>query len=380
MRARSLWAVVVAVVAAAGLQATPAQSAERYVDEVFTDVVTTSGIVYGQAVNSRGELQDLTLTLYSPAGDTEPFRPVFLYAPGGFFTNVDGCPTSYLDTMAKRGYVAACMRYRVRPELPNGLPGVLLPENLPATTEASHDVQHDMQAAVRWFRRHAVTHRVDAGRIAVAGHSAGGITAQGAAFNSEDPGDSGNPGYPSVVTAAVSHSGGWAVGLQGVIEPGSSPVAYFHAVDDTVVPFATAVAPCAATTAVGNICELTPFPSGGHRRQGDNLAREFVVRQVVRAPRTPTTVTIDRVGAALMATLKADDGSPLGGRRVVFTIGSQHVEATTGSDGVATFGVANGTPPAAEVVVTFSGEQTSAATRLAAGSGYAGSLAVYRPR
>ena len=377
--ARSLWGVVAAVAVAAGVQVAPATAAERYAEPVFSDVVTTSGIVYGEAVNSRGETQQLTLDLYEPAGDTELFRPVFLYAPGGFFTGVDGCPEAYLTDMARRGWLAACMSYRVRPELPNGLPGVLLPENLPATTQASLDVQHDMQAAVRWFRRVAVERRVDASRIAVAGHSAGGITAQGAAYNSEDPGDSGNPGYPSVVTAAVSHSGGWAVGLQGLIEPGSSPVAYFHAVDDTVVPFATAVAPCAATTAVANICELTPYPSGGHRRQGTEEAKAFAVRQVVQAPRTPTALTVDRVAGALRATLTADDGTPLADRLVVFTIGSQLVETRTDADGVAALSVAQGTPPAAEVVATFSGEQTTAATRLAAGSGYAPSFDVYRP-
>lgn len=379
--ARSVWGVVVGVVVAASVQAVPARAAVRYAEPVFADIETTRDLVYGEAVNSRGELQQLTLTLYEPAGDTERFRPVFLYAPGGFFTRVDSCPLGYLHDLARRGWVVGCMRYRVRPELPNGLPGVLLPENLPKTTEAAIDAQHDMQAAVRWLRRSAVTYGIDASRIAVAGASAGAITAQGAAYNGTDePANRSNLGYPQVVTAAVSHAGGWAVGLQGLIEPGSSPVAYFHALDDFVVPFPTAVAPCAATTAVANICDFHPFVTGGHSHLGVEDAKAFAFNEVATAPRTPTSLAITRSAGALLATLTDDDGSPLAGKLVVFTIGSRQVEARTGPDGVATFALEQGTPPAAQVLATFSGEQTGARTQVpGSASGYGPSFAVYAP-
>ncbi len=190
-------------------------AAERYVDQVFTDVTKTADIVYGQAVGSSGP-QDLKLDLYEPTGDTDFFRPVYVWAHGGFHKYGDKSSAGPSEDYVKRGWVAVSIDYRLCPACPTGGAGIVSSSNPVAASEtwlaAVHDDQHDMQAAVRWVRANAARFRLDAGRIAAAGYSAGAETALTVAFNSYDPGDSGNPGYPSDVAAAVAHAGVYAPG------------------------------------------------------------------------------------------------------------------------------------------------------------------------
>lgn len=385
------------VLLAAALVAPPARAAERYVDEVFGSVTTTTNVVYGQAPNSSGEQQVLKLEISEPTGDTELFRPVLIFGAGGYFKRLDlnTVRSIIVPYYVRRGWVVINPVYRIRPELPEGWPNLLLTpdvaDNVDAFLDAVRDAQHDIQAAVRWVRRNAVEHRLDAGRVAVGGQSAGALTALAVAFNhDEGPGESGNPGYPSVPTAVVSHAGAYGPGIEGMIEPGDPPVAILHGTHDTVVPYATGVLPCAVTTAVLNICEHTPFVGAEHGLSGTCCAEasDFLLRYVVRAPRAATAVSLDaapdplRVAepVVLRATLTAAgvplaEGVPLEGKRVTFAFGSERMEVVTGpaGDAEATF-----TPAAAgslDISATFSGEQTTTATTIASGSGYAGSRA-----
>ena len=88
------------------LSAAPAFAGERYVDPIFADVTKTSDIVYGQAVNSSGDLQDLTLDLFEPSGDTENFRAVYIWAHGGFHKRGDKTNDGPYADYATRGWVA----------------------------------------------------------------------------------------------------------------------------------------------------------------------------------------------------------------------------------------------------------------------------------
>ena len=56
------------------------------------------------------------------------------------------------------------------------------------------------------------TYRIDTGRIAIGGTSAGAITALNVGANADDPGTSGSPGFSSAVSAAVSLSGAKLLG------------------------------------------------------------------------------------------------------------------------------------------------------------------------
>ena len=363
---------------------------------MFSDVDKTLDIVYGRAVNSRGVLQDLKLDLFEPAGDTEDFRPVYVWAHGGAFVSGDKAANAAMrEDLARRGWVTISIQYRLHHDMGAGFMGILTADDPKAATEKRmatvRDAQRDIQAAIRWVRANAARYRLDSSRIAAGGFSAGAEVALTVAFNDDDaadvaftsdrPFETGNAAYPSSVSAAVSHAGVYAPGTHGVINAGEPPVAMLHGTSDPTVPFPSVIPSCAVTQALLNICELTPFPGSGHSVLGTDVARDFLYRYVVAADRTPTTLTLDPVPSSgqitdhvpVRATLSSE-GLPLGDRKVVFALGSEQVAVVTGPDGVAEATLTPVAPAGtSELSVTFSGEETSPVGALGSGSGYAGS-------
>lgn len=247
----------------------PAHAAVRYYEEVFSSYTTTSDITYGQAVNAAGQLQILKLDLFQPAGDTELKRPVFIWAHGGFFTKGDKSEIKTIkDFMTKRGWVTISIDYRLDPRLPQGLEGYSASEQLPLDLarlgEAVRNGQHDMQAAVRWVRAYAQTYNLDVDRIATGGFSAGASMSVATAWNSDDVGDSGNPGFPSHVAAAIGNGptdfAFVDVHPDPAVEP---PVSQYHWENDKA-PKETSILDCAAAKLFLNICEVHSYPGSGH--------------------------------------------------------------------------------------------------------------------
>lgn len=263
-------ATVAALAAGLLVAAAPARAeGVRYLDPVFTDVSVTHDITYGQAVNVDGVLQSLELDLYEPTGDTEAQRPVVVWAHGGFFTRGDKSEIGTIAPfLAQRGYVVLSIEYRLNPALPEGLAGYAASEqllyDLAVLAESIRDGQHDMQAAVRWVRANAAERRLDPDRIATAGFSAGATMSMAVAYNSDDPGDSGNPGYSSRVTAAIG-TGTLNIPLVDIhpdplVEP---PVAMYHGAEDES-PYLGPLATCVVAVALLNVCEAHLYPGEGH--------------------------------------------------------------------------------------------------------------------
>jgi len=251
----ALWLLAVVIVALS-TQTSAIADGTRYRDEIFSTTVT-SNIAYGQAPDENGVQVTLLLDLYQPSGDTAPSRPAFIWIHGGGFT--DGDKASYFDadkasTFAKRGYVAISINYRLRP-------GHYFVEGDPELAAAVLDAQHDAQAAVRWLRANASTYRIDTSRIAVAGYSAGAITSLQVAYNSSDPGDSGNPGYPSDVFACLEVSGGMDTTLMDAGEP---PALVVHGTADERVAYHNALDVVARASEVGVRVEFHPIDGAGH--------------------------------------------------------------------------------------------------------------------
>ena len=100
------------------------KSQTRYKDEIFSEIVKTENVVYGNAPDLPFIFVfewntfdvDLTMDVYEAYGDTIKNRPVIIFLhPGAFFTGnneVDDM-VSLSISAAKRGYVAVSLTYRL---------------------------------------------------------------------------------------------------------------------------------------------------------------------------------------------------------------------------------------------------------------------------
>ena len=102
--------------------------------------------------------------------------------------------------------------------------------------------------------RQATTYGIDAGRIAIAGTSAGAITAANVAFSSTDS-------ATTAVRAAVSLSGAHILTTPN---PGDAPLLLLHGTADFVVPYAWAQNTVTAATDAGVRAVLTSWTGAGH--------------------------------------------------------------------------------------------------------------------
>ena len=218
----------------------------RYLDPIFSSVRRDVDLTYGRAIHADGTIEALKLDLYRPVGDTAKNRPVVIFVHGGAQDTTDKNPLRNQlvgHLFAKRGFVGAVIDYR------SGASGM------------DRAAAHDLRAAVRWFRKNADALRVSPKRIIVMGVSAGGTTAMSATFNPADVGNSGNPGYSSAVAAGIAFAA--ASYPHAEMNTGDPPIAVIVAKDDH--PFyEEAIAACAQTRALGNICDEYYHESGGH--------------------------------------------------------------------------------------------------------------------
>lgn len=233
----------------------------RYRDEVFADVIKTSDLQYGSAPDLSGASVALKLDLYAPKGDTAARRPAIVWVHGGGYSGGDKTtgPASILAPLyAKLGYVFVSINYRLlAPQRCDAVGGVS-----GACYAAAVAAIHDAQAAVRWLRANAGTYQVDPQRIGIGGESAGAITATGVGVYANEPGDSGNPAFPSNVQAWLSISGGVPDGI--LVDNSDAPGYLFSGTADRTVPYQWSVDTAAALDRAGVPVVLKPLPDAGH--------------------------------------------------------------------------------------------------------------------
>jgi acetyl esterase/lipase len=160
-----------------------AQAAPR----VPENVIWQTGIEY-----TNPDDQHLQLNLARPKTGEGPFPAVLCIHGGGFRAGTRDGYDGLCIQLAKRGYVAATITYRLSPKY-----------KFPAAV-------HDTKAAVRWLRANAATYKINPEKIGVTGGSAGGHLAQFLAVTAHVPefeGTGGNPEQSSSVACVVNFFG-----------------------------------------------------------------------------------------------------------------------------------------------------------------------------
>ena len=159
----------------------------RYVDEIFSDVIVSSNVMYGSNIGIISQApaqEDLYMDIYEPAGDSEINRPVVVMLHTGSFLPAivngqatgdksDNSIVEMCTRFAKKGYVAVAINYRL------GWNPVSTSEDVRRSTliQAAYRGLQDTKTAVRFLRKSAAEDGNPYGvgdQFAVGGHGTGG--------------------------------------------------------------------------------------------------------------------------------------------------------------------------------------------------------------
>lgn len=176
----------------------PTCPAGQYVNDAFPGARVTEGVLYSSVVDDFG-VHNLRMDIYQPVEDRATNRPAIVWVHGGSFRSGTRAQLgSFATDFARKGYVTASIEYRLlRAFDPDAKLG-------PALAAA----QSDTQAAIRYLRIHATQLGINPGRIAVAGYSAGSVTAFAVGYDYEFTGDNtDNMGPPHTVSAVMGMDG-----------------------------------------------------------------------------------------------------------------------------------------------------------------------------
>jgi len=282
-----------------GLEAqNPGCDGSRYLNDQFS-TVKKSTVVYAPTIGHLGQNFNLQMDVYEPEGDSLAARPVVILAHGGSFILGDKSNMQrWCELLAKKGYVAASIQYRLFPFLILGLP------DSTKIFDTAVKATGDMKAAVRYFREDAETanlFRADAANIFIGGYSAGAVTALHTAYLDEDDqipaflqamidanggleGISGTPSnktYDSSSKAVINMSGG--IYRSYWLDANEPPLVSVHGTADATVPYTFGLAAGIAflegsslvhaqAESVGLWNNLLTVPGAGHSNLYDQAA------------------------------------------------------------------------------------------------------------
>lgn len=183
------------LIAVLSVAMTMASQAQRYLQEVFTDVTVDTSVVYGvnatilyyQFVN-QAVPEALMMDVYHPTGDTLSERPLVLYFHTGNFlphpqngspsgTRRDLNVVEMCSRLARMGYVVASCDYR----LGWNPIATAQEERVSTLINAAYRGVQDCRTAIRYFRKSEAEQsnpfRIDPDRICVWGQGTGGYIA-----------------------------------------------------------------------------------------------------------------------------------------------------------------------------------------------------------
>ena len=222
----------------------------RFIDDVFSEIVSTKGLKYGENTEINGTFKELFLDVYEPANDVAENRPVIIIAFGGSFIQGTREDVAFLcEAFARKGYVTVAIDYRL-------FDGPLFPP--PSGIQMQEVVikaVSDMKASIRYMRQDAATDnifRIDPNMIFTSGISAGAIAANHTAVldstdlfdeglqaiieaNGGIEGNTNDLSYSTEVQGFVNYSGGLADASW--IDENDPPFHSVHDEFDATVPY-----------------------------------------------------------------------------------------------------------------------------------------------
>jgi poly(3-hydroxybutyrate) depolymerase len=156
-----------------------ALSGNRFVDSVFAEVDMVKGIKYRTAITLVGAPDTLLMDLYKPKNDTMRHRPLVVILHGGSFmtgSHDDGFCTATANYLAKRGFAAASIKYRLGIDLTTLADPAKIRQQFGAAT---YRAIQDTKAAVRFLKTIANSeqYKIDTANVFLCGYSAGAVTA-----------------------------------------------------------------------------------------------------------------------------------------------------------------------------------------------------------
>ena len=248
------------------------------------DPVSRFDIVYG-----KGGDVDLKLDLYRPHAQRNRTPGMLVIHGGAWRKGRKEFMRPFAEQMARAGYVAATVQYRLCPE-----------HQFPAQIE-------DVKCAVRWMRANADKYGIDGERIGAIGASAGGhLALMLGSCDSDDglEGAGGHAGFSSEVQAVANYYGPFDLTLSDwnprhghllvdflggtlaerrdtyrraspahYVDPNDAPVITFHGTKDPLVPFGQAIRVDRTLRHHGVASRLEALEDRGHGWWGPDLHR-----------------------------------------------------------------------------------------------------------
>lgn len=262
---------------------------QRYLTPQFTNVKVTKNVKFGANKSFSSlftQVEDLTMDVYEPDGDTLSERPVIILGHGGSYLAMYlwGVKEQYsiaemCTRFAKLGYVAVSIDYRLGWEAGSSDPEV----REKTIVNAVYRAMQDFKTCIRYFRNDYTTNnnqwKVNPCKIFVGGTNSGGYSALAVSNlnkvsemeapkfldSNGDPyvnqsltgdfdgfGGSENvdnyPGYNSNASAVLAL--GAATGDTSWVEAGEIPVVALHGIEETTTPYNTAIVITSSGTAI----------------------------------------------------------------------------------------------------------------------------------